>query len=175
MWCLDCSRRKLDNPDADSSSVRDYHEKAFDGERYDKHQRPNHARETLREDCERPGEWICFFRCWSLRVTATNRLSHLRASCRTLSKFQRDWLQFVLIPKCRRWLFEAKRLVNHRVIDVGLVSESEFFHRDDVGRRDFHCEVDGSVQDENYFHGCETLRCVQGATQRHDLFAYRSR
>ena len=48
-------------------------------------------------------------------------------------------------PKCRRWLFEAKRLVNQRVIDVGLVSELESVKkdvRDGVGQRDLH-------QDEN--------------------------
>ena len=55
LWCFDYSRRKPDDPDADSNSVRDYEEKAFDGERYDEHQRPNHARESAREDCERSG------------------------------------------------------------------------------------------------------------------------
>ena len=32
--------------------------------------------------------------------------------------------------KCRRWLFEAKRLVNQRGIDVGLVSELESVKKD---------------------------------------------
>ena len=78
-------------------------------------------------------------------------------------------------PKGRRRLFEAKRLVTHRMIDFGLVSELELAKRistprDDVGQRDLHCEADGSVQDDIDLHCCETLRCVQDATRRHDCW-----
>ena len=31
-----------------------------------------------------------------------------------------DWLHFFSDTKCRRWLFKVTRLVNERVIDVGL-------------------------------------------------------
>ena len=83
--------------------------------------------------------------------------------------------------KCRHWTFEAKRSVNQRVIDVGLVSEWESVRKDvnalEVGfwqssmettlATRVNCEAGGSVQDENVFHCCETLRLVQDATQRH--------
>ena len=44
------------------------------------------------------------------------------------------------------------------------------FHRNVIGQRDLHCEADVSVHDETDFHCCETLRCVQCATQRHECW-----
>ena len=94
---------------------------AFVGKRYDTHQRRNHAREKLGKIVKDQG----LPRSLDLLLLVLEHPARRRrgyfsfeqvagpsASSRGIGCFFTDL-------KCRRWLFEGKRLVNPRVIHVG--------------------------------------------------------
>ena len=109
--------------DADSNGVRYHHEKVFVGERHDNTSDQIVLVKVLGTFVKVKGPPRSLDLLLQMLVPAQSRrrtgcFSYESKLQEPLSQFERDWLQLFNDPICWRWLFEARRLVNQRVIDV---------------------------------------------------------
>ena len=124
LWCLDCSRRKLDLMIQTQAAIAC---EIIKEKLSMVNDMANTSDEIMlvkraQEDCEKRGAASTTGFASSgvgASSTATKRLFQLRASLQDPQQVPEGLAEFFNDPKCKRWLFEAKRLVNPRVIDVG--------------------------------------------------------